>query len=472
MRKNNLSDRLNKILLLTSDVLLLLAGIMIANLLYFNSLTMWISLGEITFIVPISILLVTIVFFYFLDLYADWIRRSISKFMINIILSLLLSSTLTLFAFYLLPIQNIPSIAVYLTLIFQLILIISSRVLYWSVLKHYKGQKNMLIIGSGSKHDGELVYEVLNHNKGWFIIQNFIPVYNEINLIENIQDTDIVLLCPSLSYTEKSEIISQCSSRGIEVMVIPELTDLFILESSPQQIDDTFVLSIKPVEITSIQRHLKRTFDLLISSFIIVLCSPIFLVLFIIIPLSSKGPALYKQERLGENEKPYHIYKFRSMVEEAERLTGPALAIDNDPRITRVGRWIRATRLDELPQLFNIIKGDMSLVGPRPERAFFINQFRRDIPNYSYRMSVKPGLTGLAQTLSNYTTSVEDKLRYDVFYIKNYSLPLDLKILIQTLSVMLQRNQAEGIKKLDKDLEDKLKNVLDQKDVEAITQTR
>ncbi|MFP3359114.1 sugar transferase, partial [Planococcus sp. SIMBA_143] len=183
-------------------------------------------------------------------------------------------------------------------------------------------------------------------------------------------------------------------------------------------------------------------------------------------------PALYKQERLGENENPYHIYKFRSMVEEAERLTGPALAIDNDPRITKVGRWIRSTRMDELPQLFNIIKGDMSLVGPRPERAFFINQFRADIPNYSYRMSVKPGLTGLAQTLSNYTTSVEDKLRYDVFYIKNYSLSLDLKILIQTLSVMLQRNQAEGIKNLDKDLEDKLKNVLDQKDVEAITQTR
>jgi lipopolysaccharide/colanic/teichoic acid biosynthesis glycosyltransferase len=134
------------------------------------------------------------------------------------------------------------------------------------------------------------------------------------------------------------------------------------------------------------------------------------------------------------------------MVQDAEIQTGPVLASDKDPRITKLGSFMRATRVDEIPQLFNVLKGDMSLIGPRPEREFFIKKFEQDIPDYKYRLRVKPGITGLAQVLANYTTSVEDKLRYDLMYVRNYSFMLDLKIFLQTIRVVLQRDQAQGLK--------------------------
>jgi lipopolysaccharide/colanic/teichoic acid biosynthesis glycosyltransferase len=133
------------------------------------------------------------------------------------------------------------------------------------------------------------------------------------------------------------------------------------------------------------------------------------------------------------------------MVNDAEKKTGPVLAADKDPRITPIGHFIRATRIDELPQLINVLKGDMSLVGPRPEREFFIRQFEKDMPNYKYRMTVKPGITGLAQVMANYSTTVEDKLRFDLMYIRNYSFANDIKILLQTIRVVLQREQAKGV---------------------------
>lgn len=172
-----------------------------------------------------------------------------------------------------------------------------------------------------------------------------------------------------------------------------------------------------------------------------------FLVLLIIIPLTSSGPAIYKQERIGLNGKPYWIYKFRSMIQDAEKITGPVLAENNDSRITAIGKFIRAIRLDELPQLLNVLKGEMSLIGPRPEREFFISQYMETLPYYSYRLSVKPGITGLAQVLAYYSTTAEDKLRFDLLYVRNYSFSMDMKILFQTLQVVLQRDRAQGLVK-------------------------
>jgi exopolysaccharide biosynthesis polyprenyl glycosylphosphotransferase len=194
------------------------------------------------------------------------------------------------------------------------------------------------------------------------------------------------------------------------------------------------------------QNQLKRVSDVIVSAAMLILSTPIIIALFTLIPLTSKGPAIFKQERIGQGGKPYLLYKFRSMVQDAEIQTGPVLASDKDPRITKLGSFMRATRLDEIPQLFNVLKGDMSLIGPRPEREFFIMKFEQDIPDYKYRLRVKPGITGLAQVLANYTTSVEDKLRYDLMYVRNYSFMLDLKIFLQTIRVVLQRDQAQGLK--------------------------
>ena len=158
------------------------------------------------------------------------------------------------------------------------------------------------------------------------------------------------------------------------------------------------------------------------------------------IKLDSKGPVFYKQERVGKDDKQFTIYKFRSMVHEAESKTGPRWAARKDPRITRVGRLFRKLRLDEVPQFFNVLKGEMSLIGPRPERPYFVEKFKREIPFYARRLGVKPGITGWAQIKGEYDTSVDNvktKLQYDLFYLENMSLRMDLKVIINTIYVML-----------------------------------
>jgi lipopolysaccharide/colanic/teichoic acid biosynthesis glycosyltransferase len=160
----------------------------------------------------------------------------------------------------------------------------------------------------------------------------------------------------------------------------------------------------------------------------------------ILIKLDSKGPVLYSQERVGENRKPYKVHKFRSMVQDAEKETGPVWCQDDDCRVTRVGKYIRKLRIDEFPQLFNVIRGEMSFVGPRPERAFFVKELEEAIPYYGERFSVKPGITGWAQVCYSYGASVEDakeKLNYDLFYIKNMSILLDLTVILKTVKTVI-----------------------------------
>jgi lipopolysaccharide/colanic/teichoic acid biosynthesis glycosyltransferase len=157
------------------------------------------------------------------------------------------------------------------------------------------------------------------------------------------------------------------------------------------------------------------------------------------------GPVLYVQERLTKGRKTFKIYKFRTMVPNAEKLSGPVFAGEKDPRITKIGKFMRTVRLDEIPQLINILTGDMSIVGPRPERPFFAKQFEKDIPEYRYRLKVKAGLTGLAQVEGKYNTTVEDKLRYDLIYINNYSLLRDILIMLQTIKILFMKSSTEGV---------------------------
>lgn len=169
------------------------------------------------------------------------------------------------------------------------------------------------------------------------------------------------------------------------------------------------------------------------------------LVVSILIKIDSRGPIFFKQDRVTENGKTFYVYKFRTMVENAEKLTGPVLATDNDPRITKIGNILRATRIDEIPQIINVFSGNMSIVGPRPERQFFIDQYLESTPEFAFRTAVKAGITGLAQVSGKYTTTFEDKLRYDLMYIKNYSFLLDMKILFKTIKVVFTKEASAGL---------------------------
>jgi sugar transferase (PEP-CTERM system associated) len=197
--------------------------------------------------------------------------------------------------------------------------------------------------------------------------------------------------------------------------------------------------------VSRMTRMLKRTIDLSLSLMMAVAAAPVMLLTALVVRLESEGAALYRQERVGENGRTFMLYKFRSMRQDAEQAGTPIWAKDGDDRITRVGRFIRKTRLDELPQLWNVIRGDMSFVGPRPERPFFVAQLAREIPFYQQRHAVKPGLTGWAQVKYRYGSTVEDameKLRYDLYYIKHLSVFFDLTIVFDTVKVVLFRKGA------------------------------
>lgn len=223
---------------------------------------------------------------------------------------------------------------------------------------------------------------------------------------------------------------------------------------SPKNIIDNFeetnirnnedILKLYSINIFSEKKYkvyfiFKRTFDFLFSLFLLILFSPLWLSVFVLIKIESPGSVIYKQKRIGKNGKEFELYKFRSMIDDAEKYTGPIWAIENDLRITKFGSIIRKFGIDEMPQLINVLKGEMSLIGPRPERPFFIEKFGKIIPLYTHRYKVLPGITGLAQIKHKYDSNIEDvikKLQYDLCYINNLSFKLDIIISLTTIYII------------------------------------
>ncbi|MEC3883968.1 sugar transferase [Halobacillus sp. HZG1] len=331
----------------------------------------------------------------------------------------------------------------------QMLLMLLVRFLVWSLIRKRAIKRVWLIGNQDSK-----MHHFLDQKEGWYRICGSSQTMKEDEFEKYGKDADTLLIGSGFSTKERVEMVQLASKYGKETLVIPELYELGIQGAETYQMEDTIVFSIRPFHIHPVQQFLKRGMDVIGSISLILLTSPLLILLAWLIPLTSPGPALYKQQRLGMKGKPFWIYKFRSMVADAENKTGPVLATVRDPRITPIGSFMRATRIDELPQLFNVLKGEMSLIGPRPEREYFVKQFNKQFPDYHHRLEVKPGITGLAQVYAKYTTSAEDKLRFDLAYVKNYSFLSDWKILTLTLKVIFQREQAEGV-----DLKDSMKSV-------------
>jgi lipopolysaccharide/colanic/teichoic acid biosynthesis glycosyltransferase len=210
-------------------------------------------------------------------------------------------------------------------------------------------------------------------------------------------------------------------------------------------VGDLVLLHRGPNPLTPAQRTLKRLVDVAGSLCLLVLTAPTMILAAVLIRLTSRGPAIYSQTRVGEDGREFSLLKLRTMIAGAEARTGPVMATAGDPRITRIGRILRATHLDELPQLFNVLRGEMSLIGPRPERPHFVRIYRRQFPGYDFRLGIKPGISGLAQTRCRYSTTPALKLRFDLRYIYHYSLRLDAEIAVRTIFAVLQPSRAEGI---------------------------
>lgn len=284
-------------------------------------------------------------------------------------------------------------------------------------------------------------------------------------IVREIPNFDAVIL-NDVPAPLRNDLLKFCYRFRVRTYVAPKLTDIMLRGARNITLFDTPLLLVKGTGLTPAERVAKRTMDILLSAIVLLVLSPVMLVVAAAIKLEDGGPVFFRQKRLTRNGREFDILKFRSMVVDAEKYAGAVLATDNDPRITRVGRIIRPFRIDELPQLLNILKGDMSIVGPRPERKVIADEYCRNIPEFAYRLKVRGGLTGYAQIYGKYNTSAYDKLRLDLMYIENYSLLLDIKLMILTLRILFSKESTEGVDKAEENqkLADELLRELDQDD--------
>lgn len=289
-----------------------------------------------------------------------------------------------------------------------------------------------LVYKMSKRYDKFIICAAINVDEGFERIASYLPDY------------DAVVICDTPNEI-RNDILKFCFKNKILAYVTPKISDILIRGSEELNILDTPLLVSRNFGAKLEQKILKRLFDLLVSGVALVILSPFLLAAAAAVKLYDGGPAIYKQKRLTYGGKEFYLYKFRSMIVDAEKDGRARLAAEGDSRITPVGSFLRKTRLDELPQLLNILKGEMSIVGPRPERPEIAVEYEDAIPEFSFRLNAKAGLTGYAQVMGKYNTTPYDKLKLDLIYIENFSLLLDLKIIMMTVKTIFVKESTEGI---------------------------
>ena len=349
---------------------------------------------------------------------------------------------LSLIANGMIPIMPI----VKLTLV-QFVICVVACYLFTEVYFLCHSKKNMVMI-YGTENALKLQFKANTRlsqyhvSKSISVEEDFIKIISEINRYDGVIIND-------LPGKKRNNILKYCYFNGIDAYVVPKISDIIIRGADDFNLLDTPIVVTHGKGLTLTQRMLKRTMDILLCLIAMIPASVIMVVTAICIKLDDGGPVFFCQERVTRGGKHFNVIKFRSMIVDAEKYNKPIPAVDQDPRITKVGRVIRATRIDELPQLFNILKGEMSIVGPRPERVEHVEKYSQEIPEFIYREKVKGGLTGYAQIYGRYNTSAYDKLRLDLMYIEDYSLVLDIKLIFRTIRILFQKDSTEGFDKAE-----------------------
>lgn len=318
------------------------------------------------------------------------------------------------------------------------------------------GRRNTIIIGYNDR--AKEIFEEINSAralgldvKGFILIneENNIPAEEDkiLGKIDDIREIvkkynikEVIIALDRHKHDLMLDVIAKCDFNDLTIKIVPDLYEIISGLARTNQLYSVPLIEINPQLMSHWERKIKRLIDIVFSFVILIVTFPITLISAIAIKLDSKGPVLYKQIRVGKDGKEFNIYKFRSMYIDAEKHTGPVWSTKNDPRITRVGRFLRKVRIDEIPQLINVLRGEMSLVGPRPERPYFVEKLSKEIPLYKRRLKVKPGITGWAQVKHKYDESIEDvkkKVEYDLYYIENVSIKLDLIIVFRTIFTVL-----------------------------------
>lgn len=311
--------------------------------------------------------------------------------------------------------------------------------------------QKILVVGAGEL--GQTVVEKLNlHPEIGFQVVGFLTrhpdkigksyqgckvlgEYQDVSKVIHDHEVDqLFIALPLQASARLEEILNNLGEETVDIKVVPDLLQYMNIHSGVEELDGLPIVNLAESPLYGWNIVVKRTSDIILSSLAIIVAAPVMLLIALVVRAESRGPVFYRQERVGLDRQVFSMLKFRSMKPEAESSTGPVWAKENDDRRTRIGKFLRTTSLDELPQLFNVLKGEMSLVGPRPERSVFIEDFKHSIPHYMLRLKMKAGLTGWAQVNGwRGNTSLEKRVECDLYYIKNWSLLFDLKIMIMTV---------------------------------------
>ncbi|HMQ79122.1 MAG TPA: sugar transferase [Ignavibacteria bacterium] len=413
-----------------------------------------------TFIIPsLAIYFYWVVIFSFAGIYQHWFVRSRFDEFASVLKTISFGCFILFFVIFLDDaMSDSRAISRFLILIYWGLMVLSVgsgriliRSLQMTMLQKGIGLRNSIIIGA-KKRGNELENLLGRFPQLGYKFKGFVSVQKSnasgqllgdilsLKRIIDIYKISEVLIALEENEKEKLfDIIRYCQETDVNMKIMPDTYEIVSGLAKTNQLYGVPFIEVMPEIMPYGSKLFKRVLDVLISAVLLVVLSPLLILIVLLIKVSSKGPIFYKQERVGRNSRQFNMYKFRSMVKDAEEY-GPEWAGENDPRITGIGRLIRMVYLDEIPQLINVLKNEMSIVGPRPERPFFVEKLSMEIPYYYKRLSVKPGITGWAQIKHKYDSSLDDvkeKLKFDFYYIENMSLKLDFKIMVNTFLVII-----------------------------------
>ncbi len=398
-------------------------------------------------------------FLYYYDLYDLNVTKTFLELGIRLLQALGSSSIFLAIIYFFLPLMIIEKGIFIISVCFIVIFITAWRYGYLIVLNREMFNQKIILLGSGelaqnitaeinAKRDSgyKIAATVTEHHDAACFEDissgRTICKENYKDLCEIAQNLKIKKIIVALKEKRKAfptEELLKCRVNGIEILEGNSFYEMLTGKLIVEQINPAWLIFSDGFHKPFTKRFFKRSTDILFSLILLIITLPVIIVIAILIKIDSKGPAIFSQERVGMNKKIYRVHKFRSMIADAEQHSGPVWAKKDDDRITRIGKFIRRCRIDEIPQLWNVLKGDMSFVGPRPEREFFVEKLEKIIPYYRERFTVKPGLTGWAQINYGYGATVEDaieKLNYDLFYIKNMSILMDLMVVLRTVKTV------------------------------------
>ena len=387
-----------------------------------------------------------VVLFYYSDSF-NYGNAKLADIIVSQCIALFLVNFITYWQLCLISNVMITPVPMILLTIVDAIISLTSCYLYNVIYLKNQSPRDILMV-YGSEEALELETKMAVRTDKYRFSEKISAQAGFATICEKIKQHDSVLL-NDVPAQLRNDILKYCYSNEVRVYASPKLSDIIMSGAEEINLFDTPLRLIKGTGLTLEQRSVKRAMDIVLCSVAMVVAAPIMLVVAIAIKLEDGGPVFFTQKRATIDGKTFDILKFRSMIVDAEKY-GAIPATDKDPRITKVGNVIRATRIDELPQILNILKGEMSIVGPRPERVEHVEKYSKEVPEFSYRLKVKGGLTGYAQIYGKYNTSAYDKLRLDLMYIENYSLLLDIKLILMTLQIMLRKESTEGFKQEEK----------------------